>query len=59
MGLPNYIEAINMRNPLYHDIWAEAVIPGEISLSGIRVASFSSSSNNVQMIKQLDLLEEN
>lgn len=36
----------------------EVVIPAEISLSSMRVASFSLGSNDVQMIKRLDLLEE-
>lgn len=37
---------------------AEAVILVEISLSSMRVANFSLSSNDVQMAKKLDLLEE-
>ena len=37
---------------------AEAVILVEISMTSMRVASFSPSSNDVQMIENLDFLEE-
>ena len=37
---------------------AEAVIPVEISMTSMRVASFSPSSNDAQMIENLDFLEE-
>ena len=37
---------------------AEATIPVEISLSSMRIASSSPRSNDAQMIKRLDLLEE-
>ena len=37
---------------------AEAVIPVKISMTSMRVASFSPSSNDAQMIENLDFLEE-
>ena len=36
----------------------EPVIPVEISMTSMRVASFSPSSNDAQMIENLDFLEE-
>ena len=37
---------------------AKAVIPIEINLSSIRVANFSRSNNDAQIVRNLDFLEE-
>ena len=58
LDVSNNSSPINRRNPLFNDVWAEAVIPLETSFTTLRTNAFTSDGNNELLEKSLDLIEE-
>jgi hypothetical protein len=58
LGIPNYKEDSDRRNPLCFAFGTEAIIPAELGSGSLRVESYKAETNNEGLKLHLDLLQE-
>ena len=58
LDILNDASKVNRRDPLFNDVWAEAVIPLENGFPTLRTSTFTSDGNDELLKKSLDLVEK-
>ena len=58
LNVSNNTSSVNRRNPLFNDVWGQAVIPLETGFPTLRTNAFTLDDNDGLLEKSLDLIEE-